>query len=73
MSTLEDIIAFMKKKDTKDLKAQYEVNPQLLILLHMRKFAGDHISGSDTGSDTGTLPICMLAKLSRLLVDFITR
>jgi hypothetical protein len=32
-----------KKKDPKDLKAHYEVNPHLLILLHKRKYAGDDI------------------------------
>jgi hypothetical protein len=32
------------KKDPGDLKAQYEVIPQLLILLHKRKFAGHDIS-----------------------------
>jgi hypothetical protein len=32
------------KEDPRDTTIHYEVNPQLLVLLHKRRFAGDDIS-----------------------------
>jgi hypothetical protein len=52
-----------EKKDPKDLKAQYEVHPQLLRILHKRRFVGDDIS-EDLYEHTGYFEdICWTVKL----------